>query len=467
MPRTFLARQLGDTDALVWLHVREEAAFDRAVFLAELQHLVSLSAQVPKIHSVLYGDISGGTAWAASPYLAGAKGLVEATDGVEPGPAAIRLVIELGERLSRCYDLGWVHATLSPERVLVTPDDGHVITHFGLARLFELGGREARRSPRYAAPELLKEGAINQRTDVYGLGTVLYELVCRRELYAGHDNLVVSALSRPPEFPIATPRALREVIAKALAKDPRDRYPSVEHLIAHLHEIAAGWGEPRSRSGGGRALPMETARSSPSGMDVAPRARGEEREDEKPASTSSPSGSASAPRRNAPDADGGEPAQAARMEPPPLGSAPRERMDVPAIEPHPGTALGRPAAAPHERRRHASPWMSPSNLAVTVLVLALLGLFAAGVHPRRPRPLELVAGLAGVAQGAATRAAGRTRMAPRTPPAVESVAAPSRVEGAPAPSRRSRVARQAGGTARLVLDGLYCEELYPCEHESW
>ncbi|WP_438016231.1 protein kinase [Sorangium sp. So ce315] len=447
--------------------MREQVDLERAVFVSELEHLVRLSEQVPNIHTVLYGDVSGGIAWAASPYLAGAKGLVEATDGVEPGPAAIRLVIELGERLSRCYELGWVHATLSPERVLVTPDDGHVITHFGLARLFDLGGREVKRSPRYAAPELLKEGAINQRTDVYGLGTVLYELVCRRELYAGHDNLVVSALSRPPEFPIATPRALREVIAKSLAKDPRDRYPSVEHLVAHLHEIAAGWGEPRSRSGGGRALPMEMGRSSPSGMDVAPGAREEAREEENAASTPSPTASAPAPRRNAPDADGGEFAQAPRMKPPPLGPAPRGRMDVPVTEPHPDTARGRRAAAPHERRRPASPWMSPPNLAVTVLVLALLGLLAAGVHPRRPRPLELVAGLARVVQGAATPAAGRTRMAPRTPPAVESIAAPSRVDGAPAPSRRSRVARRADGTARPVLDGLYCEELYPCEHESW
>ncbi|WP_434043543.1 MULTISPECIES: serine/threonine protein kinase [Sorangium] len=467
MLRTFLARQLGDTDTLVWLHVREQVDLERSVFVSELEHLVRLPEQVPDIHTVLYGDVSGGIAWAASPYLADARRLMETVDGAESGPTVIRRVIELGERLSRCYDLGWVHATLGPERVLVTPGDGHVITHFGLARLFDLGRREVSRSPRYAAPELLKEGAINQRTDVYGLGTVLYELVCRRQMYAGHDNLVVSALTRPPEVPIATPTALREIIAKALAKDPRDRYPSVEHLVAHLHAIVAGWAVPRSRSDIGSALPLGMPRSSPPVMDMASTTTGDAIEETRTFSTPLPKASGAMPQRNAPITDVDELPHAPGMKLPVVGSTPRGRSDVPVTESAPAATPGGLAAAGSTRGRSTSPWMTPWGLAVTVLMFALLGLSGAGIRARQRRPVELAAGLTHLVHGIATPAARRAGIAPHTPPAVESLAAPLRLEREPVPSRRSDVAHKASRTAGPVLDGLYCEERYPCEHEAW
>ncbi|WP_437621199.1 serine/threonine protein kinase [Sorangium sp. So ce1151] len=476
MLRTFLARQLGDTDALVWLHLREQVTFDRAVFLAELRHLVRLSEEVPKVHSVLYGDVSSGSAWAASPYLAGARGLLDATDGAELGPAAIQLVIELGERLSRCYDLGWVHATLRPDRVLVTPDDGHAITHFGLGRLFDLGGREFKRSPRYAAPELLKEGTITQRTDVYGLGTVLYELVCRRELYAGHENLIVSALTRPPEFPIATPRALRELIAKALAKDPRDRYPNVEHLVAHLHEIAADWRDLRSRDGTGRAFPIQGARPALPDVDVAPTSTKETGEAEKESSTPSPAASEAMPQRNAPAGkDRGGAAQASGMKLPVLRPAPRRPPEVPVSEPSPNATAGPLDGKRSDPQRRKPRSLRLPELARSAVALGLLGLLAVGVGLRPRSSVELAASLARVVQSAAMAAATQARVAAPAPtaspvalaPTPSPVAAPPRAEKTTASSRRSRIARRLDESARPVLDGSYCEDLYPCEHEPW
>ncbi|WP_438019237.1 protein kinase [Sorangium sp. So ce315] len=240
MVRTVLARQLGDTNETVWLHLRDPGPVDEAAFAAEIERLQELARAVPQLDPVLYGDVSGSVAWVATGRHSPAVPVTEETRGANHGAAALETVLALAEAIARCHAQGWIHGSLGPDRVLIAAERRLVITHFGLVRLFRLGTSDAAREPQVAAPELLGGGKVGPRADVYGLGAVLYELVCGRELH--RDHIHVPGGRRPRlTFPDGTPQAVRAAIEMALAEDPRRRYASVELLIAVLKGLVLAW----------------------------------------------------------------------------------------------------------------------------------------------------------------------------------------------------------------------------------
>jgi eukaryotic-like serine/threonine-protein kinase len=385
MVRTFLARQIGDTSSLVWLHLREGARTGGGTFKADMRSLQQLAEQVPNIDPVLYGDASDSVAWIASPFHTGAIRLKEAAAGAELGATAITTAIELGEYLARCHRLGLVHGFMSPERVLITPERGYVITHFGFPKLFRIGEEDAAREPRYAAPELLFGRRIDKRTDVYGLGTVLYQLVFRRELYAGEDQLALCAQAQPLIFPTATPLDVRVALGRALMKAPRDRYPSVKEMLSVLHQLAGSWEELHRAPGPAERLP-ETMRTAHAIVEEAPR------------SPSSPA-TEPPPAADSPSANDGEVSAPAcdlgTLDPP----FPRDGAEEP-VEPHPriSPAPASPPEAPPSLDRRGRAARHRAHLAVLGVALGALALGdLAGALLRQERPAKLVAQLARLA----------------------------------------------------------------------
>lgn len=272
MVRTFLARPIGDPKSLVWLHMREGAHLDRKVFASEIDRLQRLSDKVPEIARVHYGGVRQDAAWAVSTFHKDAIRLKDATRGVDLGMTAIDEVGEIGIFLQRANDLGFVHGALSPERVLITADKHYAITHFGFPRLFQISGEEATREPRYAAPEMVFEGDINLRTDVYGIGTILYELLCGRELYSDSEPDKIQSLSGKlwePPIPLWVPQVLVHVIKKALAKEPKDRYSSVRSMLVELTVREREFGDffarlhPNSEKETDVAIPLVAHRRGP------------------------------------------------------------------------------------------------------------------------------------------------------------------------------------------------------------
>ncbi|WP_438039142.1 serine/threonine protein kinase [Sorangium sp. So ce128] len=238
MVRTFLARQVGDEGATVWLHVREGQALDRKVFTSELKRLQDISRAVPQIEPVLYGDASGLSAWVACRRSDGI-GIKDAICGADLGATALRMVIEIARTIERCHALGWCHGALSPERVFITSQRDYCIRQFGLVRLFRIEPHEAAREP-LVAPELLSGERVGPRADVYGLGALLYELVCRRSLDVGKPG-ELGARRITPVIPNDTPRAVAAAIEMALAEDPRRRYRNVNHFITVLEDLVDAW----------------------------------------------------------------------------------------------------------------------------------------------------------------------------------------------------------------------------------
>ncbi|WP_437597761.1 protein kinase [Sorangium sp. So ce590] len=239
MVRTFLAQQVGDEGATVWLHLREGQPMDRTAFASELQRLQDIARAVPQIEPVLYGDAGDFCSWVACRRSHGIS-IMDATRGADLGVTALRMVIEIARAIQRCHALGWCHGALGPDRVLITSKRDYSISQFGLVRLFRIEPHEAAREPLVAPPELLSGDRVGPRADVYGLGALLYELVCRRPLDVGPPGTLGVQRDRPA-IPIDTPPAVAAAIEMALEEDPRRRYRNVDHLITVLEGLADAW----------------------------------------------------------------------------------------------------------------------------------------------------------------------------------------------------------------------------------
>ncbi|XYI00194.1 protein kinase domain-containing protein [Sorangium sp. So ce1128] len=253
MVRHFLARQIGDKRDLVWLHIRHGARLDDAVFAEDIARLQRLSDEVPEIVRVLYGGVSGSVAWAATPVLSDAIPLVDATRENDLGPADLKVLLDIGRCLVRAHELSIIHGALSPDRVFIVGDGRYAITHFGFARLFQLGAEEARQDPYgYAPPELISGGRLGPRADVYGFGTLMYELLGKRALspWAPHRS-----------FPAGAPPLLQVMMKTALEEAPKRRQPSIEKMLSVLTPFAHEWEE----LGGPPELPHAHIFAEPSG----------------------------------------------------------------------------------------------------------------------------------------------------------------------------------------------------------
>ncbi|XXX78279.1 protein kinase [Sorangium sp. So ce134] len=258
MVRHFLARQIGDKRDLVWLHIRDGARIDEAVFAEDIARLQRLSDEVPEIVRVLYGGVSGSVAWAASPVLSDAIPLADATRENDLGPADLRALIDIGRCLVSAHELSIIHGALSPDRVFIVGDGRYAITHFGFARLFQLSVEEARNDPYgHAPPELISGGRLGPRADVYGFGTIMYELLCKR---------AVSPWAPHRSFPAGIPPVLQAMIEMALEEDPKRRQPSIEKMLSVLTSFAREWEE----LGGAPELPHAHIFAEPSGSRRAP-----------------------------------------------------------------------------------------------------------------------------------------------------------------------------------------------------
>ncbi|MEZ4237646.1 MAG: serine/threonine-protein kinase [Myxococcota bacterium] len=177
-----------------------------------------------------------------------------ARDGGAPVPTAeaIRLTIGVARALQAAHGAGLVHRDVKPSNVLLTRDGVPRLGDFGLATDLETSSQLTRSgqllgTPAYMAPELLSaDGVASPATDQYGLGAVLYELLAGEPPYAGSDaiSVVRRVVDGPPPSVLTkradVPPALAVVLAKAMARDPADRYPDVGVLAEDLQRVALG-----------------------------------------------------------------------------------------------------------------------------------------------------------------------------------------------------------------------------------
>ena len=196
----------------------------------------------PHVIPIYYAGEEDGTLYLAMRYVDGEdlRAIVRRDGMLEPQRAA-QIVAQIGGALDAAHARGLVHRDVKPANVLLTADDHAYLTDFGLSkRVFDTSARTRAGqwvgTLGYVAPEQIRGQRVDARTDVFALGCVLFfALSAATPFQRESDEATLWAhLNDPPE-PVDVlapdvPPAFGEVLDRALAKDPDDRFPSTGDL---------------------------------------------------------------------------------------------------------------------------------------------------------------------------------------------------------------------------------------------
>lgn len=218
-------------------------------FLREARAAAALSH--PNVVSVYdWGDDDGGQAYLVMEFVNGPslRDLLRSRGRLGPGEAAAVLA-PAAAGIAAAHARGLVHRDVKPENILVSSDGAVKVTDFGLARAvaattqtFAPGAIVG--SPHYLAPESVRDERLDARADVYALGVVLYECLVGRPPFEA-ETPVATALRHttdavpPPSALVNVPVELDEVVSRATAPDPGDRYADAAAFEAALRAVAS------------------------------------------------------------------------------------------------------------------------------------------------------------------------------------------------------------------------------------
>jgi serine/threonine-protein kinase len=201
----------------------------------------------PNIVSIYDRGEAEDTYYIAMEYLDG-RTLKELVVGRGPAPVnvAVEYVRQILSALRFAHRHGIVHRDIKPHNVLVDREGRVKVTDFGIARAGTSQMTEAGSivgTAQYLSPEQARGTEVDQRSDLYSLGVVLYELLTGQTPFDGDTPVEIamkhlSATPRPPsQIRADVPRDLDMVVIRALAKDPAARYQSADEMEADLERV--------------------------------------------------------------------------------------------------------------------------------------------------------------------------------------------------------------------------------------
>ena len=242
-------QELGRKVAVKILHERyanDEQFVER--FRREATHAAGLSH--PNIVSIFDRGVSSGSYYIVMEYVEGRtlKELI-VTRGPCPVPVAISYTRQILAALRYAHRNGIIHRDIKPHNVIVDREGRVKVADFGIARAGASEMTEAGSivgTAQYLSPEQARGAPVDESSDLYSTGVVLYELLTGTVPFTGETpvEIAMKHLSQAPEAPSRRapeiPRDLDLVVLRALAKEPADRYRNAGELDRDLELVARG-----------------------------------------------------------------------------------------------------------------------------------------------------------------------------------------------------------------------------------
>ena len=253
------------TDEVSRKHFRREA-----LTLAKLNH--------PSIATIYEFSSDRGLDFLVMEFVAGVSLDAKLASGPMSEKEIVRLGFQLADGLSSAHDKGIIHRDLKPGNLRLTEDNRLKILDFGLAQLvrhdsdigitasMETGSQVTGTFP-YMAPEQLRGMGVDQRSDIWAVGAVLYELAAgRRPFPQNQTPLLIDAIFHlQPEPPCSVnpgiSEGLQNVILKCLDKDPERRYQSARELRVDLQRLEITASQPLIPASARREKVLPTRRT--------------------------------------------------------------------------------------------------------------------------------------------------------------------------------------------------------------
>jgi tRNA A-37 threonylcarbamoyl transferase component Bud32 len=223
-------------------------------FRREARSVAALSH--PNIVTVIDRGEHAGRQYIVFEYVAGEnlKQMIERR-GPAPVVTALELAIQIGQALSFAHQQGLVHRDVKPQNILLNGDGRAKVTDFGIARSLDVQKGVTQTgtvlgTSHYIAPEQAQGQQVDEQTDVYSLGVVLFELLTGDVPFPGDSFVAVAMrhINEPPprvrERRPDVPLRVEAAVQRAMAKSPGDRFLNMAALCAELQaclaELAGG-----------------------------------------------------------------------------------------------------------------------------------------------------------------------------------------------------------------------------------
>ena len=237
----------------------------------------------PNILTIYEFGQADGLHFIASEYVEGVTLRQKMQDGKLELSAVIDISIQMASALAAAHASGIVHRDIKPENVIVRTDGIVKVLDFGIAKLNPLQIASAvratvsargvfttepgivRGTAKYMSPEQARGLLVDGRTDIFSLGSVMYEMLTGRSAFAGDtaSDVIAEILkvepAPPTEFSPDVPGEIERIVGKALRKDRENRYQSVGDLVIDLQDFkkeaefqaklqGPAWAQPRRSS---------------------------------------------------------------------------------------------------------------------------------------------------------------------------------------------------------------------------
>jgi hypothetical protein len=170
-----------------------------------------------------------------------------------PWQPAAQLLLPVARALAYAHSQKIIHRDVKPSNILITQSGEPMLSDFGIAKMLEAeetldltGAGVGVGTPEYMSPEQAQGKTVDGRSDIYSLGVVLYEMVTGRKPYQADTPMAVifklasEPLPRPKELMHDLPAQVENVLLKAMAKKPEDRFQDMTLFGNALQQLAQG-----------------------------------------------------------------------------------------------------------------------------------------------------------------------------------------------------------------------------------